>query len=620
MTLFLIYLLLMATPAAGAAIMKKRSGLLLPLGALTIIMLLYIGALIDCLPFAVYAVCAQGAALWLFAIVYATVKKDLKGFTQRLFAPCHAVYTALFVFCAVSARGMQAHWWDEFSHWAYSVQEMLLNGQMYTAAVSDTLFPHYPPVMPLWQYLGQQLNALLTGDKTFVSEIAYTLSPALAFTLFMPFLGKLSRRQTGGILAALACILGLPLIVYTDYYELLYIDGFLGLISGAVFAMIALYKWRKPLDAAVLSLMLGALALTKESGLFFAVIALVYLAVLVLREHNRRTLFALLCAGGTLAAAYLSWQWHLHARGIAGGTGVDISGLWLLLTGRDTSGYRVQVVRNFINFLFTRTLRVTILGLPVTYFLAIVLLIALSCAALRGKKNSGGCVWLTIFSGVCAIAYLGGLLLLYLFHFGEYGGLELVSAARYTKTLVLCFAALAAACVLNRLRKAALPSTICILLAMLLLLPSWDEAYLHISGENARESRITAQRAAAAGQLIGEKTQGTAENRQRVYLILQEDDDYPYYAIRFYARPYAAVNWLNWHIGAEDYSAAYNVWHITPDEWKKTLGEDYDYVYVGTSDTYFSERFGHLFDGEITENSVYRVERLGDGGVRLVRL
>ena len=150
---------------------------------------------------------------------------------------------------------------------------------------------------------------------------------------------------------------------------------------------VKLYKWRKPLGAAVLSLMLGALALTKESGLFFAVIALVYLAVLVLREHNRRTLFALLCAGGTLAAAYLSWQWHLHARGIAGGTGVDISGLWLLLIGRDTSGYRVQVVRNFINFLFTRTLRVTILGLPVTYFLAIVLLIALSCAALRSKKK-----------------------------------------------------------------------------------------------------------------------------------------------------------------------------------------------------------------------------------------
>ena len=620
MTLFLIYLLLMAVPAAGAAVMKKRSGLLLPLGAFSIITCLYIGALANRLEQAVYAVCVMGTLLWVFALVFSALKMDGKGFSARLFSPGHGVYAALFLFCAIAARGMQIHRWDEFSHWAYSVQEMLLHGEIYTGATSDVLFPHYPPAMPLWQYLGQQVHAMLTGECVFTGEVAYTLSPALAFTLFSPFLDKLSWRRGGWVAAAFACIVGLPVIVYTDYYELLYIDGFLGMLSGAVLAMIALNKWRKPLGAATLSLMLGVLVLTKESGLFFAAVALAYLFTLVLLEKKRAALRMLICTVGVTAAAYVSWQWHLHARGIAGGTGVDMSGLMLLLTGCDTSGYRVQVVKNFIHFLFTGTMRVTLLGLPLTHFLSIVLLITLSALMLRGKDAGKRRVLLSVFSGVCSVAYLCGLLMLYLFHFGEYGGLALVSAARYTKTLTLCFAALLTAGLLYRLGKKALSPLAGMMVAVMLLLPSWDEAYAHIAGQNARESQVASQRVAEAGQLIGEKTGGSADDRQRVYLILQENDDHAYYGIRYYARPYASVNWLNWHLGEESYSAAYNVWQMPPDAWVQTLCEGYDYVYVGTSDAYFVKTYGHLFVDGVEENTLYSVQRSGDGSVLLVKI
>lgn len=618
MTLLIVYLLMMTGPVAGAAFMNRRSGFLLPLTALLSVAVLYTGALCGALEASVSVLCAAALLLWIASLIRVIRRRSYAAFCQRLLTPMHAVYTAFFAFCAFGARGMQVHTWDEFSHWAYSVQEMLLNGELYTAAVSDDLYKHYPPMMPLWQYLGQRIHTLLTGDKAMASDVLYAMSPAFGLVMLTPFMSRLTWKKPHHAALALFGMLGLPLIVYTDYYQLLYIDGFLGLLAGAVFAMVALKKWHRPLGAVLLALMEAALILTKESGLFFAAVSLAYLAVQALCEKNKKLLPAVALIVVTATAAYVSWQVHLRALQItSSGTGVDLHVLWNLMLGRDDSGYRYRVIGNFLRFLFTDYFRVTLLGVPVTYFLSIVLLIAASVMALRTKGESCRAL-LAMFCAVCAVAYLVGLLLLYLFHFGEYGGLSLLSAGRYTKNLVLCLAALLAACLLNGLGKMKMQPAVCVLLAVMLLLPSWDEAYAHISGQNARETREAASEFRAAAELICEKTQDDAQTRKRVYLILQENDDHFYYGLRYYARPCAEVNWLNWHLGEKAYSEAYNVWAVKPDEWAQTLQNSYDYVYVGSTDEYFCTQFAHLFDGDIAENSVYAVEA-SEGGVTLVK-
>ncbi|MBR5231953.1 MAG: hypothetical protein IKW00_06880 [Clostridia bacterium] len=619
MTMAILYLILMTGPLAAAAFLKKSNGMAWLLTALTIIFVLYAGALLGNILLPVYVIFVLCAVLWLAAGFRILQTRDFKGFRDRLLTPCNVIFTALFVFCAVTMRGMVIHVWDEFSHWAYSVQEMVLNDQLYTSALSNDMFKEYPPAMPLWQYFAQRISYFVTGKKEINGALLYGTSQVLAFSLFTPFLDRLEWKKASPlyIFAALVCIIGLPVIVYTNFYYLVYIDAFLGLLSGTVFAMIALKKWKKPLGAVTLALAEGALVLTKESGLLFAVVSLLYFAVLALQEKHRKTFHACYAAVLTVAAVKICWGIHINSLGISSnGIGIDLKALWNLISGRDPESFRHQVAANFVGFIFSDSLRLTPLRLPVSYFLVFILTCALSYAAYQRKKTSERLL-LLVSEIVCILVYMIGLLMLYLFRFGEYGGLELLSAARYTKTLVLCLVMIAGACMLNRLGNAKGKKGLALLCAAFLLLPSWNEVYKHASGSNAQMTALQAERFLQVRDCVTEKVRKNEGERARIYFVTQENDNEIYDASRYYLRPYAVINQGEFHFGRQSFFGAYTVYQMGLEKWNNLLYNGYDYVYVAELDDYFITNFGDLFSGELKPNSLYIIEKTEGETVRL---
>ncbi|MBQ2027816.1 MAG: hypothetical protein II481_00105 [Clostridia bacterium] len=612
MAYMIVYMLCLSGSALTAALGSERSAYAMAITPLALTFVVYIAGLCGALNAGVYAVYTLAAAAWIAAIIIAVLHRDVRETAKRFFTPAWLIFTVLTAFLALGAHRMQVHTWDEFSHWAYSVQEMLLNGQLYTSKLSDDFFKAYPPLMPLWQYMCQ----LIYGEKAITDGLLYFCEQLLAGCVLMPFLHRLHwKRPLPVILAALA-VIGLPAAVYGDHFELLYIDSYLGIFAGAAFAMIALNLWKRPLGIACLALTEAALVLTKDSGLAFAAVSLLYLLILVatVKDCPRRwTAFLYVCAA--VAAAKLSWSLHLSACSIASSSlKIDLADFRLLLTGGAPDSYRHEVIANLGQFLvLDDTLRLTVFNIPVSY-LVVMLLLSIGAGFLCVKRRDG--VLLSLSLVICTAIYLFGILMLFLYFFAPYNGLRLISAGRYIKSMVQCLFVVCAACALWRTdgRKQN-PAMIAVLAALLILVP-WQIPGKYAVQTIAQETREKAAPFRESAEIIRKGAQMPDGERPKVYLALQTGEDLSYYGIHYYARPYAEVNRDRWHMGAERRIDQVNIWVVSPEQWSELL-KRYDYVYVLNADEYLQETYGDMTDKAFEPRTIYKVLN-EDGKVRLV--
>ncbi|MBQ9343173.1 MAG: hypothetical protein IJT99_03125, partial [Clostridia bacterium] len=151
MAYMIVYILCLSGSAITAALGSRRSAYAMAVTPLALTFIVYAAGLCGVLNAGVYAAYALAAAVWIAAIIIAVLRRDVRETAKRFFTPAWLIFTVFTAFLALGAHRMQVHTWDEFSHWAYSVQEMLLNGQLYTSKLSDDFFKAYPPLMPLWQ-------------------------------------------------------------------------------------------------------------------------------------------------------------------------------------------------------------------------------------------------------------------------------------------------------------------------------------------------------------------------------------------------------------------------------------------------------------------------------------
>lgn len=608
MAFVIIYLLCLSGSALAAALGGKRPAAALAVTPIAAALVVYAGALLGALRAGAYAAYALAAACWLASGAILLRRGNAAEAARLFFSPAWLIFTLLFAFFAWGSRGMQVHTWDEFSHWAYAVQEMRLSGQLYTAAGSDAWFKSYPPLMPLWQYLCQTARGGTGTD----GSLLYFGSSLAGACLLTPFLSRLRwKRPLTGILSALAA-LALPVLAFgADALQLVYIDAFLGLLAGVVFALIAVGAYKKPLGCACLTLMEAALTLTKDAGLAFAGISLIYLLFCLLSEKGgKRRFMPLLLAGLAVIVAKGSWSLHLRALGLAAdGLRVDWADLGRLLTGAAQDSYRLKVLRTFGQFLlYDDTLRATAFKWPVSYFLALVLLTAAGYPAC-GRRCG---LRLTAFLALMSAVYLGGLLLLYLYHFGAYNGLHMTSGARYVKTLILCLVTVVCVLALHGAGGARPRAAALALLAACLLLTPWGDLAAYADGRLARQTAVQAAPYQEAAAQTAKMTGGTTDARACVYVLLQKDRDLDYYGLRYYLRPCARVNENGWHLADARLAEDYNTWDIAPDEWAKALA-DYDAVYVSQADDYLRQRYGHLFVGDIADGTLWRVTPQAEG-------
>lgn len=589
--------------AAGAlaALFDRRLEECLAPAACSAILLLYLFGLAGpLLPGVLVAAgcCAAGAGLlvWRFVKGDAAAKKQLLG---RIFTPgaVLAGVMVLYFFVMLSGRVVLGN--DEFSHWAFTVKQMVHWDALSLRHADEMIFPEYPPAAALWQYL---FIRLVPG---FVESYLYRAMSLLLLSLLLPFLANYSWKRFGGAAAALLAVFLLPLTFYSNLYYDLCVDGLLGLL----FAWL-LYLWYgggRRLDGFVLfGLCTGCavLVLTKASGLLFALAAL---SIIVWdAAAQKQPLRPLLWPLAALAAAKLSWS-VLCAIYIGGGGSGNLLHNLASLAGPWPERY-IITLGGFMRTLFEQVDVPLHLSSATRFVGALCLL----WAAFRKEPDGGGRLRLAL--GLGFVGYCLGLLYLYFFHFSEYEGTRVASETRYLGSWLLGMAMLGLLLLLGQWGRAGRSE---LNLPLLALCGSMMVAQFSVSFISPY-SEAAPRRASRSAYLSPESVSFAPTDR--VYFVAADTTNYELLAATYSLYPIRCDASLghNFHAQGE-----FSLWanEVSAEAWAAELAANYTYVYLYGVDTTFYDAYGALFGGaeNIVARILYRVEPQPGGGVLLVR-
>lgn len=595
-----------AAGALAALFGRRLEECLAPAACSAILLLFLFGLARPLLPgvFAAAGCGAAGAGLlaWRFIKGDAAAKKQLLG---RLFTPGALLAAGLLLYFFWVHSGRVAVGNDEFSHWAFTVKQMVHWDTLSVRHAGEMMFPEYPPAAALWEYL---FIRLLPG---FVESYLYRAMNLLQLALVLPFLANYSWKRFGGAAAGLLAALLLPLAFYSAFYTDLCVDGLLALL----FAWL-LWLWfgnGRRLDGFVLfSLCTGSavLVLTKASGLLFALAALGIIAWDAAAQ--KQPLRPLAWPLAALAAARLSWS-ALCAVYIGGGGGGSLPRNLASLFGPWPERYSLTLSA------FLRTLlRYPELDAPLRLSPAVWFVAGLVLLWAAGRAEPDGAGRLRLALGLGFSAYCLGLLYLYFFHFSEYEGTRVLSETRYLGSWLLGMAMLGLLLLLGQWGRAERPGLHLPLLALLGSLLVFPFNTAQVNNLVSPQAEIVPQREARGAYLSPES--GLFAPTDRVYFVASDTTNYELLAAAYSLYPIRCDAALghNFHTGA-----GYDAWAsaVSADAWAAELAANYTHVYLYVVETSFYETYGPLFGGaqNIFTRTLYRVEPQPGGGVLLMQ-
>lgn len=607
-----------AAGALASAFGRRLEECLAP-AALSAILLLYLAGLAGPLRPGVWLVlgCGAGCAALLCWRLAAADPGQKKLLPARLFTPgaLIAAVMVLYIFWAHTGRVVTGN--DEFSHWAFAVKQMLHWDTLAIRHAGEMLFPDYPPAAALWEYLFARLL------PRFAESSLYRALGLLQLALLLPFLANFGWKRFGGAAAGFLAVFLLPLAFYGEFYTDLCIDGLLALLFAWV-----LFVWfgggRQPDGFALLCLSEGCavLALTKASGLVLALAAL-GLTAWDAAARRQPTL--------SVPAALRPLAWPLGALVLARGSWAVLCRVCL---GAGGGGGFLQHAASLLSpwpeqysITLRSFLRVLLLppepDAPLRLSPALWLVTGLVLLWAAGRAEPDGMGRLRLGLGLGFGGYCLGLLYLYFFHFSEYEGRRVLSAARYLGSWLLAMALLGLCLLLARWAalpgpgaRAALHLPLLALLGSLLVFP------FEVRQVNELTNPITEvvqQQQALAGFLTPESWPFAAGDR--VYFIAADTTNYELLAAAYHLYPIRCDAALghNLHTGA-----GYDTWasEVSAEALAAELAENYTYLYLYAADGSFYENYASLFGGaeNIANRVLYAVQPQPGGGVLLQRV
>lgn len=621
-SLLIWFALLSSGSILCTAVWGKRYEEVLPLTSSGIVLLLFLAGIMGNLFAGAVFVCAAGIGVIVFSGVWLVWKKDIRKFMQNFFTPAFGIFAFLFIMACWLNLGKMACSWDEFSHWADIVKVMTTLDDFGTNPESYSAFQSYPPAMSLFQYFLEKLYSWF-GAGTFSEWRMYLAYQIFAFTFMLPFLKDLNRKKWGGGTAATLAFFLCPLVYYNTFYTQIYIDPFLGILSGAGLASVFVCKKRDALYTLRILFTCSVLVLSKDAGLFLAaVVACAYALDCCLGGKqsggNRLWIKNCVCIIGAVLAVMLPkqlWSWHLKVSGaqIAFARAVDIKKLVEIICNRET-GYQRTVWEEFYRALFTKAIAIGNTGVTVNYAVMFLISMLLLYGLVLWYKRSVDLYTgkgKLLFCMVCiqSAVYTVGLCVTYIFKFGEYEAVRLASFERYMNiallsvgvviTMLYCIA-------MQRICKERAFMAFAIVVVMLLISPG-EYIYDYVSRNTVEES----VQVRGYYEPLNGAIQEYVTPKSRIYFVSQGTTGFDYWVMRYNVRPNTFNPNFTWSIGEPFYEG--DIWtrQITAEQWQEELLEDYDYVALYKVNDFFRSQFASLFAEaeDISENSVYRINK-----------
>lgn len=529
--------------------------------------------------------------------VKSTNKKEIM---KNIFTPGLFIFLILNCIILIFQRGRMFSQWDEFSHWGSVVKSMFYTNKLSVDPNSTLLFKAYPPTLAIFEYL------FVFIKRQFVEYYVYIAYEIFCLALFLPFTTKLEWNNKTKIICYAVIMFITPMLIFKDFYNIIYIDAALGLTFGFCIAFIIKNKEQYKLyDMILLSGALFNLVLLKDAGLFLAIIVAILFIIdfIFIKKQLKKgkAIIYLLLPIVLIIASKCSWNLLIKINNVDTMSygKYNISEFFKIIIGKETS-YKKDVMRNFIEACFkNKKIFQTIVELS-TVELTIVCTIAIIYLYKKNNytKREKYCLEVLIIG---LFVYLLGLMATYIYKFVPNSALNLESFDRYVKIYFEGIALVISFMILEN--KNIDKKTLVIITLIILLFSPLD---------NIRKLRISTDETIEKRKNYSQSTdiiEGYVDKDKSVFIIDKENPDFglTYWVTRYSLIPRKTNNLNMFNITTvKEKENSYLVYYPF-EEIKDTIMKDYDYVYIKNIDENFENEYGNLFEN-LSEDSLYKVD------------
>ena len=573
--------------ALAAVLWKRPYEDILPITASGIICVQFLAGAAGSLEAGFLLTVAIAVILWGAAFFVLARKKDWKNVICSFFSYGFWLFLLWYIVLNLVLHGMLVHEWDEFSHWGTAVKAMVQTGAFGTAPQSHMLFGSYPPGMALFQYFMQKIY-LATGNGGFSEWRLYLAYIVLGSSFLLPLIKRMGAKSFKSQLAIMLVFVLAPLSFYSNYYHSLYIDAFLGILSGAGYAriVVAQNKFDKCYFLYILSVC-TLLVLAKSSGILLAVmVAAAFMADYKIQGGTGRKSFLLNMGLFTAAIGTpgLLWHFYVKASGISLSAPVafNLQDLFTILLGKDET-YRALSFKLFKTALFDNTategntnFAIGNLGISISYFALLVIFAMVFYFLLRfhrkkDRKRANTLLITAVASAIGWLVFQMSLCIVYLFSFTESEALRLASYTRYSHTIYLgMYLLIISSVIYTVLSRYSGKTVFVVITGILLLLTPVDSFAKLLFRDSVQESIDSLEPYVTLSEKIGSLTRPD----DNIYFICQDErfwfSGIAYWQISFAARPAVIDNLYDGWAMFEESTNIYNS-DRSPAEWKQFL-------------------------------------------------
>ncbi|MGO4529137.1 hypothetical protein AB4Z30_08640 [Paenibacillus sp. 2TAF8] len=335
----------------------------------------------------------------------------------------------VFVFLLILFHTELTHY-DNFSHWAIVVKEMLSTNAFPTPNSDLIEFKNYPLGTSSFIYY----ICRFMGHAEPIMLLAQGL---LIFSCFYAMFGIVSEKKRFLLYAFLG--LGLSTLSFfnlTIRITNLLVDFLLPIYALAIMA--AIYQYRHDLKRACIIILplAGLLTVIKSTGIIFAAVGLIFLVYIWLANKQRANWKIGLAVFGTIIGAllpYFSWSWRMAT--VFQGVNNKFEGAAAALKSGKTAEQKWDILVLFLKSSVDITSR-PVLGIVIFEIAAIAASIV-AYVVLKKKWN----LWKVLIAlNVVVVLYYAGILALYLFSMPVDEAVRLAGFERYASSIVVLFA------------------------------------------------------------------------------------------------------------------------------------------------------------------------------------
>ena len=623
LSIILIYLIISVGSLAGIIAPQCRYEKMLPVTCMSLMVVLLLFGLAGALKAGFYfvlVICAL-AYICFFAAAGFYIRRDgWSGLLSRLkgtvFTVPGLIFACFYIFAVYANYDNRVFAWDECSHWALVVKEMTFLDVLSTdSRAVHVMFRSYPPAMALLQYLFERTAILCDPVCAFSERHLFLAYQVFLYSYIFPFFSRANYKKISAYIMT-AVALAAPLLIFKNTLWTLYIDPFLGIVSGAGLAALFTEERKNALSNIYVLLTAFTLVLIKDAGIMFAAFLVVGYGLLLIldmgssRITRKRGLILLCLAVVCVAAPKLLWDLSIQLNGTPKSFSqkFDMAAVIGTITGNNPDPDLASIAKEFFAGMKSAD-TIQILNLSVSPNATLALLfIGLVCAYLvcirvNPEKKADYLACFLVVS-IQTLVYILGLIMVYRFKLCTK---TLLSFDRYIGIALNALWMCSLLTLMDKCRLCKkLDLVISIAFACFAVL-THQHSTVRIYVERS-ETNYSTEAYQYADPYFEHILSATQEN-DSICLIYQVDNGFYHYFSKYNLLPRFVSDY--WCVGSPAHEGEEYIKILTPEEWKEDLKDNYDYVALYEINEAFCEEFEEVFENpeDITALSLFRVDK-----------